>query len=75
VLTSTTNLTPLQRHIKGIATGNFEFRNTRSGTRIVLKEIADFSAIKAYLEKNNLSYFTVFPKSEKPIKEVIRHLP
>jgi hypothetical protein len=47
VLTSTTNLIQLQRHIKGIAAGNFEFRNTRSGTRIVLKDMADFSAIKA----------------------------
>jgi hypothetical protein len=75
VLTSTINLIQLQRQIKGIATGNFEFRNTRSGTRIVLKEMADFSAIKAYLEKNNLSFFTFFPKSEKPIKAVIRHLP
>jgi hypothetical protein len=37
--------------------------------------MADFSAIKTYLEKNKLSYFTFFPKSEKPIKAVIRHLP
>jgi hypothetical protein len=26
-------------------------------------------------EGNNLSFFTFFPKSEKPIKAVIRHLP
>jgi hypothetical protein len=37
--------------------------------------MADFSAIKAYLEKNNSSYFTFSPKSEKPINVVIRHLP
>jgi hypothetical protein len=37
--------------------------------------MADFSLIKNYLEKNNLSYFTFFPKSEKPVKAVIRHLP
>jgi hypothetical protein len=43
VLTSTPNLIQLQRHIKGTATGNFEFRNTRSGTRIVLKQMADYS--------------------------------
>jgi hypothetical protein len=36
--------------------------------------MADFSAIKAYLEKNNLSYYTFFPKSEKPIKPVTHHL-
>jgi hypothetical protein len=75
VLTSTTNLMTLQKHIKDIVTGNFEFRNTRSGTRIVTKEMADFSAIRKYLEKNNLSYCTFLPKSEKPIEVVIRHLP
>jgi hypothetical protein len=63
----------LQSHIKG--TGNFEFRNTRSGTRIITNEMADFSAIKNYLGNNNLSYITFFPKSQKPVKPVIRHLP
>jgi hypothetical protein len=42
LLTSTTNLMQLQRHMKGILTVNFEFRNNRSGTRIVTKEMADF---------------------------------
>jgi hypothetical protein len=43
VLISTTNLMQLQRHMKGILTGKFEFRNNRSGTRIVTKEMmADF---------------------------------
>jgi hypothetical protein len=68
-------LMQLQRQFKGFVKGNFEFRNTRSGTRIVTREMADFSAIKIYLEKNKLSYFSFFPKSEKPIKAVIRHLP
>ncbi|XP_023721037.1 uncharacterized protein LOC111871883 [Cryptotermes secundus] len=75
VLTSTTNLMQLQRKVKELVTGNFEFRNTRSGTRIVTKEMADFLAIKNFLESTNLSYFTFFPKSEKPFKAVIRHLP
>jgi hypothetical protein len=35
----------------------------------------DYSAMKFYLEKNNLQYFTFFPNSEKPIKAVIYHLP
>jgi hypothetical protein len=35
--------------------------------------MADFSAIKQYSQ--NLHYFTFFPKSLKPIKAVIRHLP
>ncbi|PNF22596.1 hypothetical protein B7P43_G12673 [Cryptotermes secundus] len=37
--------------------------------------MADFSAIRTFLERNNLSYFIFFPKAEKPIKAVIRHLP
>jgi hypothetical protein len=65
----------LLKHIRDIVTCNFEFRNTRSGTRIVTKEMADFSAIRKYLDKNNRSYFTFYPKSEKPIKAVVRHLP
>jgi hypothetical protein len=36
--------------------------------------MADYSAIKPYLEKNNLQYFTFSPKSEKPIKAVIYNL-
>jgi hypothetical protein len=75
VLTAATNLMQLQKRIKAIVTSNFEFRNNMSGTRIVTKEMADFSAIRKHLEDNNLSYFTFLPKSEKPIKAVIRHLP
>jgi hypothetical protein len=37
--------------------------------------MADYSATKSYLEKNNLQYFTFSPNSEKPMKAVIRHLP
>jgi hypothetical protein len=58
---------------RGIVTGNFEFRNTTSG--IVTKKMTDFYAIRKDLEQSNLSYFTFFPKSEKPIKAIIQHLP
>jgi hypothetical protein len=37
--------------------------------------MADYSAITTYLEKTKLFYFTFFPKSDKPIKTVIRQLP
>jgi hypothetical protein len=36
--------------------------------------MADFSALKSYLQKNNLAYFTFYPKSLKLLKSVIRHL-
>jgi hypothetical protein len=37
--------------------------------------MADYSAIKEYPSSKNLNYFTFYPKSTKPIKAVIRHLP
>jgi hypothetical protein len=35
--------------------------------------MVDYSAMKSYLQKNNLHYFTFSPNSEKLIKLVIRH--
>jgi hypothetical protein len=75
VLTCQINLIQLQRQLKGLRKGNFDFRNTRNGTRVVTKEITDFSAIRSHFESNNLPYFTSYPKSQKLIKAVIRHLP
>jgi hypothetical protein len=74
ILTSATNLLQLQKSIKGIVKGSFEFRNTKNGTRALTKEMAHFSAIKSFLSKK-FSFYTFFPKSQKPIKAVIRHLP
>jgi hypothetical protein len=37
--------------------------------------MTDYSAMKSYLEKNNLHYSTFSPDSKKPIKAVICHLP
>jgi hypothetical protein len=37
--------------------------------------MADFQSVKSIFDSKNLSYFTFFPKSEKRIKAVIRHLP
>jgi hypothetical protein len=37
--------------------------------------MADYSAIKEYLSSQTLNYFTFYPKSLKPIKAIIRHLP
>jgi hypothetical protein len=35
----------------------------------------EYLAVKAHFDSNNLSYFTFYPESMKPIKAVIRHLP
>jgi hypothetical protein len=37
--------------------------------------MADFQSIKSHFDTQNLSYCSFFPKSEKPIKVVIHHLP
>jgi hypothetical protein len=37
--------------------------------------LADFQSVKSYFNQRQFSYFSFFPKSEKPIKVVIRHLP
>jgi hypothetical protein len=37
--------------------------------------LADFHSVKSLFDSKSLSYFTFSPKSDKPIKAVIRHLP
>jgi hypothetical protein len=37
--------------------------------------MADFQSIRSLFDANNLSYYSFFPKFEKTIKAVIRHLP
>jgi hypothetical protein len=71
VLTSSTNLIQLENKLKG----SFEFRNTRNGTRVVTREMDDYKRLKEYSESNGLHFFTFHPKSVKPLKAVIRHLP
>jgi hypothetical protein len=77
VITATVNLLQLQKLIKSVVKENFEFQNSRNGTRVITKTLGDFAAEKSYLrvETHNLHYFTFYPKSLKPIKAIIRHLP
>jgi hypothetical protein len=42
VLTPHVNMIQLQRQLKGLLKGNFEFRNTRNGTSCYEKKMADF---------------------------------
>jgi hypothetical protein len=58
----------------GVVSEDLEFRNTRNGTRVITRGMADFQSVKSYFDNHNLSYF-FFPKKEKPVKAVIRHLP
>jgi hypothetical protein len=75
VLTSATNLIQLQKQLKGVAKQVLEFRNTKNGTCIITKDLVDFEAVKLHFQSNHLSFYSFYPKSEKPIKAVIRHLP
>jgi hypothetical protein len=74
ILTSAANLIQLQKELKVVVSEDFEFRSTRNGTRVITRGIADFQSVKSSFENHKLSYFS-FPKSEKPIKAVIRNLP
>jgi hypothetical protein len=37
--------------------------------------MVDYQEVKAHFDQNSLAYFTFFPKSDKPVKAVLRHLP
>jgi hypothetical protein len=54
---------------------SFKFQNTMSGIRVLTKDITDYQAVKARFEMNNQHYFTFYPKSEKPLKAAICHIP
>jgi hypothetical protein len=68
VLTSTRNPIQLQRRIKGIVWASFEIRKTRSGARIVTKEMANFSAIQNYLEKTAFPILPFSQSQKNPLK-------
>jgi hypothetical protein len=75
IVLTPTNLTHLQKQLKGMEKQTFEFRSTKNGTRVVTKDIVNYQSVKAYFDSNNLSYYIFYPKSDKPIKAVMRHLP
>jgi hypothetical protein len=75
ILTSIVTLIQLPEQLKSVVKGEFEFRSTRNGTRVIAKGMADFERVKSHFTNNNLSYYSFYPKSQKPIKAVISHLP
>jgi hypothetical protein len=75
VLTSNTSLIHLQRRLNNEAKGDFDFRNTKNGTRVITKSMTDFEAVKSDFSAHNLSFYSFFPKFVKPVKGVLRHLP
>jgi hypothetical protein len=75
VLTPQVNLIQLQKRLKSVTKSDFELCSTKNGTRVLTKEMANFSAIKSHFDTQNLQYFTFYPKFQKTIRAVIRHLP
>jgi hypothetical protein len=69
MMTSTINLIQFQSNLKDHIEGEYNFLNTRNGTRIITKEVTDYSAMKSHLEKNNVHYFDLLPKFRKACKE------
>jgi hypothetical protein len=43
----------------------------KNGTRVITKSMMNFEAVKSFFSTRNLSYYSFFPKSEKPIKAVL----
>jgi hypothetical protein len=49
ILTTTVNLLKFQTEVKAVTCGNFEFRNTRNGIRVVTKEMAQIVNLPPFL--------------------------
>jgi len=75
IITAQINLLNFQGEIKAIKKVSFELRNAKDGTGVVTREMADYLAIKKHLEQKKAPFYTFHPKSEEPIKAVIRHFP
>jgi hypothetical protein len=56
VLTSGVNLIQLRRQLNGLLKGNFEYRSTRKGARVVMKEVAGLSTVCSHFASNDLSW-------------------
>jgi hypothetical protein len=75
ILTSETNLIQLQKQLKSVVKENFEFRSTQNRTRVITRDVVDFRVVKSHFSNSNLSYYSFYLKSQKPIKAVICRLP
>jgi hypothetical protein len=71
ILTPTANLIQLQKLLKSVVKESFEFCSTRNGTRVIARDMADFQSVKFHSDANNLSFYSFYPKSEKPMKAVL----
>jgi hypothetical protein len=75
ILTASVNLLKFQGEIKGPTKGNFELRSSRTGIRVVTKEMADYRATMRHLHGQKLPYYTFHTKLKKKVKAVVRYPP
>jgi hypothetical protein len=47
ILTSAVNLIQLQKKTENVVSEDFEFLNTRNGTRVITRGMADFQSVKS----------------------------
>jgi hypothetical protein len=64
IITAATNLLQLQKKQRVFVKGSVEFRNTRNGTRVVTKELSDFSVIKASRQGKSVLLYLLPQKHE-----------
>jgi hypothetical protein len=68
-------LTASINELKALLKSTLEFRSIRDGIKVVTKDMADYSALMRQLDAHEVPYYTLQPKSLKPVKAVIRQLP
>jgi hypothetical protein len=68
IITTQINMLKFQGEIKSIAKGSFEFRNTKNGTRVIVREMAEYLAIKSQLEKKKILFYAFHHKTLKRLR-------
>jgi galactokinase/mevalonate kinase-like predicted kinase len=72
--TEVTELKPSREEkedITAIMKGSFKFMTSQDGIRVVTWKIVNYFIITHHLDAHILHYYTIHPKSVKPIKAVI----
>jgi hypothetical protein len=65
----------LQKKLEVVDKQMSEFHSSRNGTMVITKGVKEYHRVKAHFENRNLTSYKFYPKSQKPIKAVSRHMP
>jgi hypothetical protein len=75
ILISPVNLISFQREIKPLLRDQFSLLTSGAGIRIITHSMADYKAVLSHLNNRKLHHLIFYPKSDKHLKAVSRHLP